>query len=214
MLLPAARAEVIVTALPARQVFFTDFPVSLYAPIDINGDSVADFTFGYDSSFVGLRTERGNRLVYQIAPPPNLGGPVQRLPESFLIGTELGTPGIGWRSADLRDGYVSEGETRFVTIIQCLATGFDVACASTWPAGPPQRGFIGLEFELGDGVHYGYFDVSVSGSGPGATLHGWAYESIPNLPITAVAVPEPSTWALIVLGGVFLAYTRHNQRKG
>jgi hypothetical protein len=210
ILLPGARAEVVVTALPERQVLFTDFPAPLYDPIDLNGDSVTDFTFGYDSSGVGLRTERANRVVYDIDPPPNIGGSVQRLPEGFLIGSALGIPGIDWRSADLRDGYVSEGESRFVNIVLCLSTG----CSSTWPAGPSHRGYIGLEFELDDGVHYGYFDVSVSGSNPATLLYGWAYESIPNIPISTVAVPEPSTWALIILGGVLFAYTRHNQRKG
>lgn len=210
MMFPAAHAEVVVTALAEPEVFFTDFPVPVYVPVDVNEDSVADFTFGYDSSGVALRTERANQVVYHVDPPPNLGGPVQRLSNGFLIGSELGDLTLAWRSADLRDGYVSPGEMAFVNVVTCFSTG----CSSTWPAGPSQRGFIGLEFELGDGVHYGYFDVSVSGSSPGATLYGWAYESIPDLPITAVAVPEPSTWALMILGGVFLAYTRYKQRKG
>jgi len=42
---------------------------------------------------------------------------------------------------------------------------------------------------LDDGVHYGYFDISVSGSLPGAALYGWAYETRPGVPIKAGAKP-------------------------
>ncbi len=186
MPLMPARAEVVAIELPQREVFpYTGFPVTLFHPVDLDGDSTDDFTFGYDCSGVGLRTERANRVVYQIDPPPNLGGSVQRLVEGFLIGSDLGMPGLGWRSADLRDGYVSAGEMAFVNIVHCLSTG----CSSTWPPGPPQRGFIGLEFELDDGVHYAYFDISVSGSLPGAALYGWAYETRPGVPIKAGAKP-------------------------
>jgi len=185
MILPAARAEVVVIALPQPEGFFTTFPFSVRYPIDLNGDSTADFTFSYHCTGVALRTERANRVVYRIAPPPNLGGRVQRLPEGFLISSELGTPGLDWGSSDQRDGYVSPGEKAFMNIVLCLSTG----CASTWPPGPLQRGFIGLEFELADGLHYGYFDVSVSGSVPAASLYGWAYESRPGVPIKAGAKP-------------------------
>ena len=75
-----------------------------------------------------------------------------------------------------------------------------------WPPGPATRGFIGIQFELDDGLHYGYFDLVTSGSFAGAALLGWAYDTRPGVPIFADAVPEPSTWALFVLGGLFFAW--------
>jgi hypothetical protein len=124
-------------------------------------------------------------VVIRESPPPNIGGPVVKLDPEFLIGPELDATGLAWISSDPRGGYVSPDESAFATIVMCLSTG----CASTWPPGPPQRGFIGLEFELDDGLHYGYFDISVSGSAPGAALYGWAYETRPGVPIKAGAKP-------------------------
>lgn len=145
---------------------------SIFYPIDVNGDGSTDFTFGADPGFIGLRTEWANRLIYQIDRPPNLGGPVANLPEGFTIGSSL-TPQLAWRSSDLLGGYVSPGEIAFVTIVQCLDSG----CLSTWSPGPATRGFIGIEFELADGLHYGYFDIVLSGDAAGAALLGWAYEN-------------------------------------
>lgn len=175
MTLLTARAQVVVTALPEPQGVFNDFPnVNLY-PIDLNNDALPDFTFAASAGSVSLRTERANRVVIRESPPPNIGGPVAKLDAGFLIGRDPDAPGLAWINS-ASDGYVSPGEMTFDTIVQCLSTG----CLSTWPPGPSQRGFIGLEFELSDGLHYAYFDVSVSGSNPGASLYGWAYESLPS----------------------------------
>ena len=53
--------------------------------------------------------------------------------------------------------------------------------------------FIGLEFFLPDGVHYGY----VTTLGP--EVLQYAYNSTPGGSI-AIPVPEPSTWVVLILG--------------
>lgn len=65
-----------------------------FFPVDFNEDGVIDFTFGSDIGFVGLRTERANRVVYRPDPPPDLGGPVARLEAGFEIGSSL-EPSLG-----------------------------------------------------------------------------------------------------------------------
>jgi hypothetical protein len=207
----AARAQgVLVTRLPEPIIMYSEFFTVLY-PIDLNGDSVVDFTFGAETSGNALRTERANRLVVSLSPPPNIGGPVANLPEGFAIGSSL-DPVFAWLSSDPVGGYVSPGEFSFATIVQCLDTG----CLSTWPPGPATRGFIGIEFELADGLHYGYFDIALSGDAAGAALLGWGYDSRPGVPILAGAIPEPSSWALLVGGGVLMVWFRRksNERKG
>ena len=73
------------------------------------------------------------------------------------------------------------------------------------------RGFMGLEFRMGDEIHYGWARISVFTPGLGdnafALVHDWAYETIPGQSILAGSVPEPSTMALAILGGaVVLAW--------
>jgi hypothetical protein len=65
---PAAWAQgVLVTTLSEPMGIFSDL-FTIYCPVDLDCDGVADFTFGADSSVVGLRTERANQLIYRIAP--------------------------------------------------------------------------------------------------------------------------------------------------
>jgi hypothetical protein len=204
---PAAHGQgVITTTLPTPMGMSSDLFTILY-PIDMNGDSVVDFTFGAETSGIALRTERANRLIYRIA-PPNIGGLVADLPEGYVVGSSL-EPQLGWIPSDPAEGYVSPGEIAFATIAISLSTGVGIiSSASDWPSGPPTRGFIGLEFELPDGLHYGYFDIMVSGDGAGGSLLGWAYDTRPNIPIFATAVPEPSALALFAVAGIAMLALR------
>jgi hypothetical protein len=54
---------------------------------------------------------------------------------------------------------------------------------------------IGLEFELSDGVHFGYATVF----GPEVVQYG--YNNTPGAPIaTLAAAPEPATWVMMIVG--------------
>lgn len=208
---PAVCAQGVIRTTLDEPISMSSDLFSVFYPVDINGDSLPDFTFGADRGFIGLRTERANRLIVSLSPPPNISGPVADLPEGFAIGSSL-DPQLAWNSSDPLGGYVSPGEIAFATVVQCLDSG----CLSTWPPGDFTRGFIGIEFELADGLHYGYFDIVTSGSAAGASLLGWAYDSRPGVPILAGAVPEPSTWALLVAGGLLMVWFRQirNERRG
>ncbi len=192
----------IYTSLPQPQMIFSDLLMVQY-PIDINGDSIVDFTFAADTSGVGLRTERTNRVVIRPDPPPNIGGLVARVEGGDQVGSSL-SPQWVWISSQPVRGYVLPDEIAFATIVQCLSSG----CASDWPGGPATRAFIGLEFELSDGLHYGYFDIFMRGDIPGAQLYGWAYNSTPGQPITAFGIPEPSALALVTVAGIAMLVLR------
>ena len=173
--------------------------------IDLNGDSIADFTFASDSTGVFLRTERANRFVYRASPPPNIGGPVAALPSGFVIGTTLSDMSVAWASSDILGGYVDPGEQSFALVVLCLNTG----CSTDFRN---RRDFIALEFRLPDGIHYGYLDV-FAGTYAGISLHGWAYETTPGMPIVAQAVPEPGTVALLLSGAVLGVLIRRRRRQ-
>lgn len=203
----AAAQGTITVALPEPMEIFSDLFTVQY-PLDLDRDSVVDFTFGAEAGFVGLRTERANQVIVRLSPPPNIGGPVARLDTGFQVGSSL-DPLLAWISSDPVGGYVSPGENAFATVAQHLSTG----TLSEWPGIPGARGFIGIQFELGDGLHYGYFDVHMVAEG-GGVLFGWAYNSIPNAPIFANPVPEPSTWALLATGGVFFWWYGRRKQTG
>ena len=203
---PAATAAVIITALPQPLLLRDEFFGS-YHPVDVDANSITDFTFGLSVSGVGLRTERANRAVITLDPPPNIGGPPYQLPAGYLVGSTLAPSGFDsllWASSDSLDGYVSPTDTGvFMGIVQVLSTG----SSSSFNG----RGFIGVEFESTFGTHYGYLDIDAGPGYAGITLYGWAYETQPSVPIFAGQVPEPSRLLLLGIGSIFLLSRRHRQ---
>lgn len=202
---PAAHAAVIITALPSPLELRTDFFLTT-EPVDVDGNGTVDFTFGYDFSAIGIQTERSNRIVIRIDPPPNIGGPTTSLPLGYALSSTLVAEGFedfSWASSDYLGGYVSPGENAFSIISMVLSTG----SASDFNG----RGAIGFEFHAEDGIHYGYFDINASKGYAGLTLYGWAYESQPGVAILVGQVPEPS--ALILVGLATLSFLSRRQRK-
>lgn len=113
------------------------------------------------------------------------------MPTGFAIALNLQDSRIRWNSSDLIGGYVSPDELVISEIIQVFFSGHNTQFT--------ERSTIGIEFEAEDGTHYGYFDVSPAPYiAPRITLHGWAWETQPGVPILAGQVPEPS--ALLLLG--------------
>ena len=204
---PAATAAVVITALPQPLLLRDEFFGS-YHPVDIDGNGITDFTFGLSVSGVGLRTERANRAVITLDPPPNIGGSPYQLPAGYLLGSTLAASGLDtlfWSSSDFIDGFVSPGDTGvFIGIVQVLSTG----SSSSFNG----RGYIGVEFESTLGTHYGYLDIDAGPGYAGITLYGWAYESRPGVPLMAGRVPEPSMSVLLSIGMAGLIARRHRNQ--
>lgn len=65
-----------------------------------------------------------------------------------------------------------------------------------------QTGYMGVQFEANDGMHFGWVHMTVYAEHPGMTIHGWAYESTPGAGVVTGMVPEPSSALLAVIGGL------------
>ncbi|MEO8351462.1 MAG: PEP-CTERM sorting domain-containing protein [Chthoniobacteraceae bacterium] len=213
----------VATRIPAAIVFHpiadppfvAGFPNYLTQEIDIDGDGIVDASVGADLPPAGgglgalLFAPPGHSGVFGVDYPPpsnDLGFLTIALNFGEEIGPMLTTdygPLAGFYSDDAFGG-------------GGLLVGTDGWAGHYWGdfAAMP-RAYAGLRFESDGEQHYAWVDLQVWAIGNGATLlvHGWAYETEPDKPIAAGAVPEPNT-ALLFLGGgaaIFLRRRTHNK---
>jgi hypothetical protein len=127
-------------------------------------------------------------------------------------GTEVG-------AATNADGYAP----RFATGNSIGPTNnFNSESSASWLATIDTNGYTwGDHFFVGyrvtnpvSGYNYGYAELSVNWDGDSwesIQLYGWAYESTPDTPIVAGAIPEPGTCLLLLCGAV-AAFFRRRRR--
>ncbi len=80
-----------------------------------------------------------------------------------------------------------------------------------------ESAYAGLQLQINGNTHYGW--IRLGAPLPflnGGWIYDYAYETRPDTPILAGAIPEPSTWALLVGGGVLMVWfsRKRNERRG
>jgi hypothetical protein len=188
--------------------------------LDLNGDGQIDCRFyvvsegnsyfGTDASGVGSA-----RLLVSLRGPSDLGSDLVGLNEGVLISESM-HPTVFWAAHDAPSLY---GQARVLSV-----SLFDDVPVVPYPGGDfyGQTAFMGINFQIGSDWHYGWVRIRGGRWGdeltlvPPSWILDWAYETRPDTPIFAGAVPEPSAWALLVGGGVLMVWFRRkrNERRG
>ena len=199
----------VVTVTPPANITSTN---ALGTPIteffDLNGDGTSDFQFTcgvnttYKAAYAGIS---GSYVAYN----------------AFAFENKVvGYAGsFGNYASRLAAGTVVNASSAFVygQYLTVLGSRF----ASKNYGQLRTQGFIGVEFEAADGLHFGYIQLKATVAGATATtlsssltFYSAAYESTPNTPITIPgAVPEPFSLAALAFGGAGLAGAAAYRRK-
>ena len=75
-----------------------------------------------------------------------------------------------------------------------------------------ESAYLGVQFQQDSQTYYGWIRLGAPFTGQnGGWLYDYAYETMPNKPIFAGEVPEPSTWALLAAGAATLFFRRKFQ---
>jgi hypothetical protein len=77
-----------------------------------------------------------------------------------------------------------------------------------------ESAYMGFDFQQGGQTYYGWISLGspyVFGTGGQGWIYSYAYETEPDTPIAAGAVPEPSTLALLSLGGLAILALRQTK---
>ena len=85
-----------------------------------------------------------------------------------------------------------------------LAEG-GVGCFGNFRGG---RDYLGIEFKISGGTHYGWMQIESSRFTTGALIIDWAYESEPGIGIFAGQIPEPSAALLTLIGLSLVCFRR------
>jgi hypothetical protein len=160
-------------------------------PVDMTGDGISDFTFGYEGAqkpYVDARTSVSTEIPVQsgivgILGKSNKGLPVTAAGTMIDVSYASTYPVIG----DKRGYFFHDDGDNL---------------AGDWSNTEINRGFVGIELTLSGQTHYGWlqFIDNPTASPANLTLVDWAYESTPGLGIEATLIPEPSTGALAGAG--------------
>jgi hypothetical protein len=195
----------------------TNIPVSNRAPVplDLNHDGIADFSFWNLSAFaccgqVFLELEVGCAAV-----PVSSNNSTCRYQSNEIWGRGVvsgrfasalpaGFP-VHPKKADFQQGRKLQIGSYPPTGPVALMASFRGANISGFPSSATggqwlytQHRYLGLQFVISGKVHYGWarVEVTLSQEGIGATLTGYAYETIPNKPIITGKIKGPDVITL------------------
>jgi hypothetical protein len=175
----------------------------IYYGMDLNGDSVAEFTF------VSGNASAGGFAI--LAAPNNAVMSLRSLDSAFTgplaAGSVIGADPLPYEWT--RHGSPSQGLPFGSVLTACV----DIGCVGLFTG--VESAYAGLQFQLDGQTHYGWVRLGAPLAGlNGGWIYEYAYDTRPDTAIVAGAVPEPSTWALLGLGGFLFWWCGRRRKTG
>ena len=179
---------------------------SVFHDLDLDQNGSVDLRFRATGSDFDAIPLGPNQVLAIPATPPNLGGFVYPLNSGDVIGA-VTEPPLSWENpGDGRFGPIG------LTFTSCMLVGDELGCLGLFTG---RNAYMGAEFQIDCQPHYGWVRVDLSQPGiNGGWITEYAYDTRPGMPIVAGAVPEPSTWALLIGGGVLMVWFRRRRNEG
>jgi hypothetical protein len=181
----------IVYVVPPQPYHYSDLPTS--QNIDVNGDGIADFNLSSPNGIqIDLNPLNNNNILAMPEQSPDIGVLIAALIQGVTIPTSASSldPAFVWYGTNSPYG----GSATIVAATDIGSIGYFKGNTNA---------YAGFELNIGDTNYLGWFYIQNLGANIGQ-ITDWAYESSPNRPIAAGAVPEPSTVTLCALGTLIL----------
>ena len=204
-----ARSAVVFVPLPEEflwlHVIENDEP-TISPRLDFDGDGIGDLLIASDFSGVSLFTGRNVRLV-------TVGGVTSNAPEGTTLNQLSLIQGVGTWLYGNRADHINPPEFNLLPLKRSIAlAGLGSPPFTKFEQG---GGYIGVESTGPDGIHYGW--LRIENDNPqwltGGRVTGYAYESVPGVPIMVGTIPEPSSLWLTAVG-IGLGLCRRRESKG
>jgi hypothetical protein len=194
-----ARGQGIIYTAPQQPTYYSVFyPGTLDFAIDINGDGTTDFILRSNDSGSSINNaflipQGNNAIVIHKSYVADMNN-------GETVGSSL-DPVYQWSNTKVP--------------ISAVALLLDPTPVEEGNFVGQLSGYMGFDIVNNGMNYYGWMYIS-SPSGDGlngdAAIYGeivdWAYQSSPNTPIEVGAVPEPSTWGLLMLGAILFFVKR------
>jgi hypothetical protein len=171
----------IVHVVPSQPIPYSDYPSS--QDIDINNDGAPDFNLSSPNSFdINLSPLNNNAIISVPEPPGDLGAFIYAFNQGAPISSSL-DPVLAWWGSD------GNGPPTIVAAADIGSIGYFQGNTDA---------YAGMRLDVVGSLYYGWIHIHNFTANWGQ-ISDWAYETRPDAPILARAVPEPSTFSLLLI---------------